>query len=55
MPTFAGNKQPSVHFFLHATRLLHLSTAKIRFQSVGNGHQSCSSHADTINNDINES
>ena len=30
MPTLAGNKHPSVHFFLHGPRLLHFSTEKKR-------------------------
>ena len=54
MPTLAENKHPSVHFFLRGPGLLHLSTKKVRVQSVGNGHQSGSSRADTINNDINK-
>ena len=52
MPTFAGNKHPSVHFFLHGSRVLNLSKEKIRVRSVGNGHQSDYSRADTINNKI---
>ena len=54
MPTLAGNKHPSVHFFLHGPRLFHLPTEKVRIRSVGNGHQSGYSRADTINNDINK-
>ena len=54
MPTLAGNKQFSVHFFLHGSRLFHLSTEKVRVRSVGNGHQIGYSRADTINNDINK-
>ena len=52
MPTFAGNKHPSVHFFLHGPRLFHLSKEKVRVQSVGNGHQSGYYRADTINKNI---
>ena len=40
MPTLAGNKHLSVHFFLHGSRLFHLWTEKVRVQSVTNGHQS---------------
>ena len=54
MTTFAGNKHPSVHFFLHGLRLLHLSIEKIRVRSVGKGHQSGYSRADTIKNNINK-
>ena len=54
MPTLAGNKHPSVHFFLHGPRLLYLWTEKIRVRSVGNGHQSGYSRADTINKNINK-
>ena len=54
MPTLAGNKHLSVHFFLHGPRFFHLSTKKIRVRSVGNGHQSGYSHADTANNNINK-
>ena len=54
MPTLAGNKHFPVHFFLHGPRLFHFSTEKIRIRSVGNGHQSGFSRADTINKDINE-
>ena len=53
MPTLAGKKHSSVHFFLHGQRLFHLSTEKVRVRSAGNGHQSGHSRADTINNDIN--
>ena len=28
MPTMAGNKHPSVHFFLHGPRRFHLSSKK---------------------------
>ena len=28
MPTLAGNKHPSIHFFPHGPRLFHLSTEK---------------------------
>ena len=50
MPTFEGNKHPSVHFFLYGPRLFHLSTEKFRVRSVGNGHQSGYSRVDTVNN-----
>ena len=30
MPTGAGNKHLSVHFFPHGRRLFHLSTEKVR-------------------------
>ena len=49
MPTLAGNKHPSVHFFLHGPRLFHLSTERVRVRSVGKGYQSGYSRADTIN------
>ena len=52
MPTMAGNKPPSVHIFLHGPRLFHLSTEKVRVRSVGNGHESSYSRADTINKTI---
>ena len=54
MPTLAGNKHLSVHFFPHGPRLFRLSTGKSTVQSVGNGHQSGSSRADTINKNINK-
>ena len=54
MPTLAGNKHFSVRFFLHGPRLFHLSMDKVRVRSVGNGHQSGYSPADTINNNINK-
>ena len=54
MPTLARNKHPSVHFFLHGPRLFHLSTEKVRVRSVGNGHQSGYSRADTLNKNINK-
>ena len=54
MPTLAGNKHLPVHFFPHGPRLFHLSTEKVRVQSVRNGHQSGFSQADTINNNINK-
>ena len=44
---FAGN---SVHLFLHGPRLFHLSTEKVRVQSVRIGHQSDYSRAVTLNN-----
>ena len=54
MPTLAGIKHLSVHFFPHGPRLFHLSTEKIRVQSVRNGHQSNYSRADAINKIINK-
>ena len=54
MPTLAGNKHPSVHFFPHGPRLSHLSTEKGTARSVGNGHQSGYSRADIINKNINK-
>ena len=54
MPTLAGNKHLSVHFFPHEPRLSHLSTGKSTVRSVGNGHQSGYSRADTINKNINK-
>ena len=53
MPTLAGNKHVSIHFFPRGPRPLHLSTEKSTVRSVGNGHQSGYSRADTINSDIN--
>ena len=54
MPNLAGNKHFSVLFFLHEPCLFHLSMEKVRVQSVGKGHQSGNSRADTINNNINK-
>ena len=54
MPTLAGNKHLSIHFFPHGPRSFHLSTEKTTVRSVGNGHQSDYSRADTINIDINK-
>ena len=54
MPTLEGNKHLSVHFFFHGPRLFHLSTEKVRVQSVKNGHQSGYSRADTKKNNINK-
>ena len=54
MPTLAGNKHPSVHFFPHGPLLFHLSAEKSTVRSVGNGHQSGYSRADTINKNINK-
>ena len=54
MPTLAGNKHTSVHFFLHGPRLFHPSTEKVRVRSVGNGNQSGYSRTDTINKNINK-
>ena len=53
MPTLAGNKHPSVHFFPHGPRLSHLLTEKSTVRSVGKGHQSGYSRADTLNKSIN--
>ena len=52
MPSLAGNKHPSIHFFPHGPRPFHLSTEKSTVRSVGNGHQSGYSRANTINNNI---
>ena len=52
MPTLAGNKHPSIHFLPHGPRPFHLSTEKSTVRSVGNGHQSGYSRADTINKKI---
>ena len=49
MPTLAGKKHSSVHFFFHGPRLFHHSTEKVRVQSVEIGHQSGYSRGDTIN------
>ena len=49
MPTLAGNKHSSVHFFPHGPRLFHLSTEKVRSDPSENGHQSGYSRANTIN------
>ena len=54
MPTLAGNKHSSIHFFPHGPRAFHLLTEKVRVRSVGNGHQSGYSRADTIYIDINK-
>ena len=54
MPTLAGNKLLSIHFFPHGPRLFHLSTEKSTVRSVGKGHQSGYSHADTITSDIDQ-
>ena len=54
MPTLAGNKHLSVHFFPHGPRLFHLSTEKVTVRSVGNGHQSGYSRADIINKNLNK-
>ena len=43
----------SVHFFLHGPPLFHLSTEKVPVRSVGNGHESGHSRADTINKNMN--
>ena len=54
MPTLAGNKHSSNHFFFHGPRPFHFSTEKVRVRSVGIGHQSGYSRVDTINSDINQ-
>ena len=54
MPTLAGKTHPSVHFFPHGPRLSHLSTGKSTVRSVGNGHQSGYSQADTKNKNVNK-
>ena len=54
MPTLAGNIHLSVHFFPHGPPLSHLSTGRSTVRSVGNGHQSGYSRADTINKNINK-
>ena len=54
MPTLAGNKHISIHFFPHGPRHFHLSTEKSTVRSVGNGHQSGYSRADTINKNKNK-
>ena len=54
MPTLAGNKHPSVHFFLHGPRLFYLSTEKVRVKSVKNGYQNGYSRADKNNILINK-
>ena len=54
MPTLAGNKHLSVHCFVHGPRRFHLSTGKVRVQSVRNGHQSGYCRANTIYNNINK-
>ena len=54
MPTLAGNKHPSVLLFPRGPRPFHLSTEKSTVQSVGNGHQSGFSRADTINKNVNK-
>ena len=54
MPTLAGNKHPSVHFFLPGPRFFHLSTGKVGVRSVGNRHQCGYSRANTINKNINK-
>ena len=54
VPTLAGNKHSFVHFFLQGPRLFHLSTGKVRIQSVRNAHQSGFSCTDAINNNINK-
>ena len=53
MPTLAGNKHLSIHFFPHGPRPFHLSREKSTVRSVENGHQSGYSRADTINKNIN--
>ena len=50
MPILAENKHFFVHLFLHGPRRFHLSTEKVRVQSVKKGHQTSYSRANTINN-----
>ena len=52
MPTLAGNKHFSIHFFPHGPRPVHLSTEKSAVRSVGNGHQSGYSRADATNKNM---
>ena len=54
MPTLAGNKHLSVHFFPQGPRLFQVSTDKSTVRSVGNGHRSGYSRADIINRNINK-
>ena len=54
MTTLGRNKHLSVHFFFHGPRLFHLSTEKVRVQSIKTGHQTGYSRANTINNNINK-
>ena len=54
MPTLAGNRHPSVHFFPHRPPLFHLPTEKVRVRSVRNGHQNGYSRANTKNKNINK-
>ena len=54
MPTLARNKHLSVHLFPHGPSPFRLSTEKSQVRSVGNGHQSGYSRADTINKNIND-
>ena len=53
MPTLAGNKHLSIHFFPHGPPPVHFSTEKSTVRSVGNGHQSGYSRADAINKNMN--
>ena len=54
MTTLARNKHLSVHFFFHGLRLFHLSTEKVRVQSIKTVHQTGYCRANTINNNINK-
>ena len=54
MLKLAGNKHYSIPFFPHRLRRFHLSTEKVRAQSVKNGHQEVHSRADTIKFNINK-
>ena len=49
----AGSKHLCVQFFFHGPCVFHLSSEKLRVQSVRNEHQSGYSRAGTINNNIN--
>ena len=54
MPTLAGNKHQSVHFFPCRPRLFDLSMENIRVWSIGNGYQNAYSRADAINKNLNK-
>ena len=54
MPFLAGNKHPSINFFVLVPHVFYLSREKVRVRSVGNGHQSGNSRADTKNKNINK-
>ena len=54
MLTVAGSKHLSFHLLLHGPPPLHLSTEKLRVQSVRDGDPSGYSRSDTIYNNINK-